>query len=89
MVSLWYVGDRSRLKMLAREMDDVDVRDNVGNTPLMYTVMGRQPKVLCLVAIPVHAYVYTQTMYLYSQMAYKIYLSLVLSLTFIHFKMAM
>lgn len=39
-------GDRSRLKLLAREMDDVDVKDNAGNTPLMYTVMGRQPKVL-------------------------------------------
>jgi len=32
--------------MLAREVDDVDVRDMAGNTPLMYTVMGRQPKVL-------------------------------------------
>ena len=40
-----YVGDRSRLKMLAREMSDIDVRDNAGNTPLMYAVMGRQSKV--------------------------------------------
>ena len=39
------IGDRGRLKMLAREMNDVDVRDNAGNTPLMYTVMGRQSKV--------------------------------------------
>jgi len=43
-----FIGDRSRLKMLAREVDDVDVRDMAGNTPLMYTVMGRQPKVLLL-----------------------------------------
>jgi len=41
----FFIGDRSRLKMLAREVDDVDVRDMAGNTPLMYTVMGRQPKV--------------------------------------------
>ena len=40
------LGDRSRLKMLAREMDDVDVTDNAGNTPLIYTVMGRQTKLL-------------------------------------------
>ena len=38
-------GDRSRLKMLAREMNEVDVKDNGGNTPLMYAVMGRQSKV--------------------------------------------
>jgi len=41
--------------MLAREIDDVDVRDVAGNTPLMYTVMGRQPKVCkasCMWSIP-------------------------------------
>ena len=38
-------GDRSRLKMLAREMNEADVKDNAGNTPLMYAVMGRQSKV--------------------------------------------
>lgn len=40
--------------MLAREMNDVDVRDNAGNTPLMYSVMGRRPKVLQTVHM--HAY---------------------------------
>lgn len=46
--------------MLAREMDDIDVRDNAGNTSLMYTVMGRQLKVLWSVKL------YVCTIHLYT-----------------------
>ena len=40
----FFPGDRGKIKAVAKELS-VDCLDTGGHTPLMYAVMGRQPKV--------------------------------------------